>query len=318
VAIQSDGKIVVSGEKCNSASICDLAVARYNTDGTLDTTFSGDGRHVVGFGSGDNAGGGGLAIRADGKIWIAGYMTNSSGDLDFAIYRLNSNGSLDTTFSGDGKLNGAFGVGKDDFARDLLIQPGGKVVIVGTTCAPGGDCDVALARMTAGGALDATFSGDGKQITNLGGDDDATGVARKSDGKIVVSGVRRIGDNASLIVARYNTDGTLDATFSGDGKQVVSIGPNSGAMDVRVQADGKIVMAGAAHDASYYDAVLVRLNTNGSLDTTFSGDGKLRVDFGGNEDMAAALVRQSDGKYVLAGATWDGTQLDFALARVLP
>jgi len=211
VAVQPNGKIVAAGKKCIN-NICDVALARYNSNGTLDTTFSGDGRQTTDFGNGDN-GSVGLAIQSNGKIVMAGYMSNGT-DLDFAIYRFLSNGSLDTTFNGDGKVNINFGAGRQDYASDLLLQSDGKIVIVGST----GDANYdnnnfAIARLNAGGSLDTTFSGDGKQITNFGADDYAYGVALQSDGKIVVAGEKDIPNLNSFALARYNSDGTPDASF---------------------------------------------------------------------------------------------------------
>jgi len=136
VALQPDGKIVVAGQACAANYVCDLAVARYNPDGSLDTTFSGDGKVTKDFGGGDNGSLGGLAIQSDGKIIIAGYMHNGS-SYDFAIYRFNENGTLDTTFSRDGMVNISFGSGRNDFARDIAIASGGKLVVVGESRHPG-------------------------------------------------------------------------------------------------------------------------------------------------------------------------------------
>lgn len=318
VVIQSDGKIVVSGDKCNSSWICDLAVARYNSNGSLDTTFSGDGKLTVGFGSGDNGGGGGLAIRSDGKIVIGGYMINASGNADFAVYRLNPNGTLDTTFSGDGKVNGNFGPNRHDTAFDLVLQSG-KILVVGRTCDIATDvCDFALVRINSDATLDATFAGDGTQTTNFGASEEAYAVARQSNGKYVVVGDKCSGTVCVIAVARYGSSGQLDATFSGDGKQTFSIGTKSSARDLVLQGDGKIVVAGSGYNGVSWDFVVARLLASGNLDTSFSGDGKVRVDFGGNRDGAYGLARQSDGKYVLAGYTYDDTPDDFALARILP
>jgi uncharacterized delta-60 repeat protein len=316
-AIQADGKIVVSGDRCNAAAACDLAMARYNSNGTLDPTFSGDGKQLVPFGGGSNGTWGGLAIQADGKIVIGGWMTNASGDQDFAVYRLNANGTMDATFSGDGKVNFGFGAGRQDTAYDLLLQSG-EILIGGRTCdATYANCDFALARLTSTGALDATFSGDGKQTTNFGGSEWIDGLALQSDGKLVTAGVKESGASAYFALARYKTDGSLDPTFSGDGRQVVAFGGLARAYRVVVEPGGKLVVGGMGHRGATNDFALARLNSNGSLDTTFSGDGKVSVSFG-DDDRALGLVRQGDGKYALGGFTENGSTSDFALARILP
>jgi uncharacterized delta-60 repeat protein len=319
-ALQPNGKIVVAGYKCsNDFTICDVALARYNVGGALDITFSGDGKQTSDFGGNDN-GSLAVAIQPDGKIVAAGYMWNGT-DYDFAVYRYLSNGTLDSTFSGDGMARIGFGAGRQDYAGDLVIQSDGKIVVIGYT----GDSDeannnFAVARLNANGSLDTTFSGDGKQITNFGGDDYAYAVALQTDGKIVVIGEKGTSALSYFAVVRYNSDGSLDAAFNTTGRKAFSIaaGVNSVAVAVRVQANGKIVIAGRTGAAEVADFALVRLNSGGGFDTTFSGNGKVTVDFGGDDYGRALALQSSDGKYVIGGFTSDGTQRDFALARILP
>lgn len=312
VAIQSNGKIVVSGRTCSAAQ-CDLAVARYNTNGWLDTAFSGDGRQVIPFGKGQNATYGGIAIQPDGKIVIAGYMVNSNGNYDFAAYRLNTDGSPDATFSGDGRVNIGFGSGRLDDADDLVLQ-NGKIVLAGETC--GSTCVFAVVRLNSNGSLDSTFSSDGKQVTDFGPNAYGYAVALQPDGKIVVAGEKQTSITSYMAFARYNMNGSHDLTFNGTGRKVLGVGTSSRPFDVLVQGNGKIVAAGGVQGTDRNFAI-VRMNPNGSLDATFSGDGKASVDFGGG-DEARALLRQSDGKYVLGGLLLGSVKYDFALARLLP
>jgi uncharacterized delta-60 repeat protein len=174
---------------------------------------------------------------------------------------------------------------------------------------------VAPASSAGDGALDPTFSGDGKVITDFGSIDMARAVALQGDGRIVVAGV-----GAGFLVARYHADGTLDGTFSGDGKQTTDFGNGTnGAYAVGLQADGKVVAAGYAFPAASSDRefALVRYLADGSLDPTFSGDGQVTTDFGANE-YGQGMAIQPDGKIVVAGITTvagAGTDGDFALAR---
>jgi uncharacterized delta-60 repeat protein len=336
IALQSNGKFVLSGSSCNgfvTIGDCDLALARYNTDGRLDTTFSGDGLLTTDFGGGNNGSLGGLAIQSDGKIVVAGYMHNGT-DRDFAVYRYLSSGKLDTTFSGDGRFRFGFVAGKDDTATDLALQSNGKILIAGYAHTGGPVTrNFAIARLNPNGTLDATFNVDGKQMTNFGGNDTANGLALQSDGKIVVVGEKHNLTTllSSFAIARYNPNGTLDNTFGDllptgkrNGRRVFSIlaGVSSSAWDVIVQRNGKIVVVGSTQNGSgFSDFGLARLKPDGGLDTSFSGeDGKLRIHFGGSHDFGFALVRQpSDGNYVLGGAAFGVTDanFDFALARVL-
>jgi uncharacterized delta-60 repeat protein len=182
-----------------------------------------------------------------------------------------------------------------------------------------GHSDFALARYNANGSLDTSFSGDGVQMTDFGDfGDRAIGVELQADGKIVAVG--RAGGTADFALARYNTNGSLDTSFSGDGKQTTDfgVGAGVGANGVALQVDGKIVVAGlAGGGATGNDFALTRYNPDGSLDPSFSGDGKRRTNLGGS-DGANGVALQGDGKIVAVGVGLgtDGTS-DFALARYL-
>jgi uncharacterized delta-60 repeat protein len=310
VAIQPDGKIVAGGFA--SISGVDFALVRYNTDGSLDPTFDGDGRVTTdyGFGSSQIYG---LAIQTDGKIVAAGY--GSSTARDFFLTRYNSNGSLDSSFDGDGKVTFlGFGPGHHQ-AHAVAIQADGKIVAGGCTACSSSSGNFGLARLNPNGSLDFTFDGDGKAITDFFGDEDqANAVAIQTDGKIVAGGFASFSFDDTFTLARYTTDGSLDPTFDGDGKATTIFGGGGDeAQAVVIQPDGKIVAAGSACASCFAgsDFGLARYNLDGSLDTTFSGDGKVMTDFGFANDQARAVALQSDGKIVGAGVA-DG---DFALAR---
>jgi uncharacterized delta-60 repeat protein len=245
-------------------------------------------------------------------------------DADFAVYRYNINGSLDTTFSGDGRVRFSFGLGRQEIASALAYRSSdGKLVVSGSD----GDGDLdnndfAIARLNSNGTLDKTFSGDGKQITDLGGDDIAYGLAGLPDGRMAVIGRTLQGGLSRFAIARYNTDGSLDTTFNGIGIRAFTIIPGKWAIayDAVVQPDGRMIVVGDTDtNSNLTDFALVRLKPNGAFDTTFSVDGKVTVDFGGFETPYALDRQPSDGKVVLVGDTLVGTQpADFALARVLP
>jgi uncharacterized delta-60 repeat protein len=207
-----------------------------------------------------------------------------------------------------------------DFADDVTIQPADdKIVAAGAANFFGGDPRFALARYNTEGILDTTFSADGRVTTNFtGGDDYAFGVVvQPADGKIVAAG-RAGGSGGQFALARYGTDGVLDTGFSGDGKVTTNFtGGYDYADDVAVQpADGKIVAAGAAASFGANPAFAVsRYNTDGALDTGFSGDGKVATNFTGGIDFAVGLALQpADGKIVAAGRA-GGSGGRFALAR---
>ncbi len=308
VAIQTDGKIVAAGTADHGANSFDFALARYNSNGSLDTTFSGDGKLVTNFlGASDEAFA--VAIQTDGKIVAAGYAQGPSRGY-FALARYNSNGSLDTTFGGGvGLVTTDFRVSAGGYS--MAIQSNGKIVVAGVVDLGGGNQDFALARYNPNGTLDPTFSGDGEVTTDFfGSTDQANALAIQTDGKIVVAGYARHGANSfDFALARYLSNGNLDTTFSGNGKLFTDFGSDDYANAVAVQSNGKIV-AGGGTAAGTYDFALARFTSNGSLDSSFSGDGKVTTDFGSGE-LVQALAIQGDGKIVAAG--YSGP--DFALAR---
>ncbi len=142
----------------------------------------------------------------------------------------------------------------------------------------GSNWNFALARYNANGTFDTSFSGDGKLITDFGGNQTNCSLTLQSDGKILVAGGSYEGgltfDGFGL--ARYNTDGTLDTSFGDVGTVITDFGSNSAGQSVKVQADGKILVGGFSNG----DFAVVRYNADGTLDTNFSGDGKVLTDFG--------------------------------------
>ena len=316
---KSTGKIIVAGSKCSSTgSPCDVAVLRYNPNGSLDTSFNGTGYRVDDFGGGDNGSWGAVALQSDGKIVVGGYMNNkTSKNVDFAVYRYTSKGALDTTFNATGKKSIPFSTGSNDYIYGMAIQTGdGKIIVAGATCLPT-NCSFALARLNTNGALDTTFNSTGKQTTNFGGNDAAYGMTLQSNGKIILVG-QTGWDPYNFALARYNTNGALDTTFAGTGKMVFDFsasGQTNYARTVRVQkSDGKIVVCGNSNG----NFALARLTSAGALDTTFNGTGEVNIDFGGDDRCRGVAIQPADGKYVLAGRTNDGTLNHWALARVLP
>jgi uncharacterized delta-60 repeat protein len=310
VVVQADGKILVVGYSWNDG-IGDFALARYNADGSLDTTFAGDGTLTTDFGSPYDEGFS-VAVQADGKIVVAG---SSNGD--FALARYNPDGNLDITFSGQGKLTTNFGYGSGDYGFSVVLQADGKIVVAGGS-SNSDDENFALARYNADGSLDTTFAGDGKVTTNFGSPyDKGSSVAVQADGKIVVAGTT-YNDRNDFALARYNADGSLDTSFSGDGKVITDFGSDDYGSSVAVQADGKILVAGTGYSGGTYDFALARYNPDGSLDTSFSGDGKVITDFGSIFDNGYSVVVQADGKILVAGTSDSVGNRDFALARYNP
>jgi uncharacterized delta-60 repeat protein len=215
----------------------DFALARYNADGTLDSSFSGDGKQTTDFaGLDDFPLDGGIALGPNGTIVVLGSAEDAMGN-HRALARYTANGALDSTFSADGRQM----IGASISA--VAVQSDGK--IVGT----GGE---EIVRFNAGGALDSSFSGDGRQTIDFGDGFDAAGaVALRSDGRIVIAGSSVHNPGASAVgdfgLARYTAAGAFDPSFSGDGRETTDFSGSrrDAAPAVALEANGRIVVAGA-------------------------------------------------------------------------
>jgi uncharacterized delta-60 repeat protein len=307
VALQPDGKIVVAGSTVFSGyGSTDAVVCRLNPDGSLDTSFDTDGQATIDSGGDEYANA--LALRADGKIVIAGF---TSVGYDTTVYRLKPNGgtgavngALDTSFDTDGEA--LIDRGEAELAFALALQPDGKIVVAGYASAGAGDTwDVAVYRLkpdggtgAVNGALDTSFDTDGQATIDSGDNEVAYALALQPDGKIVVAGYTSPG----AAVYRLNPNGgtldtvndALDTSFDTDGAVKLDDGGNASAL--ALQPDGKIVVAGFTSPG----AAVYRLTSDGSLDTSFDTDGAVKLDDGGS---ANALALQPDRKIVVAGGT---------------
>ena len=368
LAIQSDGKILVAGGASASNGAAELAVARYNANGTLDSTFGTGGIVTT---SQDSAGSAfAVALQPDEKI-----VVGSSGGLNLLVVRFNTNGSLDTTFgsggiaslrpfnelffgpfpggiavesSGDilvaaqtvvvrlrsnGQLDSSFGTGGAanllTSAQALLLLPSNKLLVVSSlNFSTGGE-----SRYNSAGSLDASFGVAG-QTPSLGL---ALAIVAVSNGKFVVAGTLDSGvasnsdTTQGFVLLRYDGNGTIDASFGSRGAALTSF-PGEGysaAMALAVQSNGDIVAAGVteaknpAFGQEPSDFALARYTTNGQLDTTFGSNGLVTtaIGLGGSSASASAVAIQSDGKIVVAGKdvppAFGDPGLGFVLARYL-
>ncbi|MCU7805801.1 MAG: DUF4347 domain-containing protein, partial [Candidatus Thiodiazotropha sp. (ex Lucinoma borealis)] len=310
VTTQPDGKILLAG-KSND----DFALVRYNADGSLDTFFGIDGIVTTDIGASLDQGRS-VTLQSDGKILVAGGNWNStSSTYEFALVRYDANGSLDTSFDGDGKVTtdiSTVPTSGNDLAQSVTVDSDDKILVAGFSYnSTTSSFEFTLVRYDTDGSLDTTFDTDGIVTTDIGtsSSDGGYSVTLQPDGKILVAGT----SDSDFALVRYNSDGSLDATFDGNsgfGNGIVTtdIGTSSAdaGFSVTVQADGKILVAGSSDD----DFTLVRYHVDGSLDTTFDADGKVTTILGGI-DAGYSVTVQSDGKILVAGKSND----DFALVR---
>ena len=314
MAIQTDGKIVVAGTSIiPGTGVSEFAVVRYNTNGTLDNTFDTDGKVATQIGSSYSFVGS-MAIQTNGKIVVAGQRR--TGASVAALVRYNVNGALDETFGTGGIVTTPIGSFEDGSISSVAIQTDGKIVVAGSG-EGGSNADFAVIRFTTDGTLDTTFGTGGIVTTDLGSMDRGSSIAIQTDGKIVVSGQGSIGFNSAIALARYDTSGTLDTTFGIGGivKSAVGSMPNFTNPSMAIQTDGKIVVPGSfATNPPNSELALVRFASDGTLDTTFDGDGIVTTSFGGNSQGSSVAI-QTNGKIVVAGQSFNGTDRDFAVVR---
>ncbi len=312
VAIQNDGKIIAAGSTIVGNNT-DFALARYNTNGNLDSTFGSNGIVItpVGFSS-DLAYS--IKIQSDGKILTAGYTYNGN-DNDFALVRYNEDGTPDNSFGTNGIVTTQ--IGNDfDVAYSIAIQSDGKIVAAGSTT-QSGYTNFILVRYNTNGSIDNTFGSNGITITSISSTfDEAYSVVIQNDGKIVVVGHSYNVIDYDFAIARYNPNGTLDNTFSTDGTTTTPIGlENNMALSTAIQGDGKIIATGFSANGSNFDFALARYNTNGELDNSFGSNGIVTTEVDTSIDVATSILIQSDGKIIAAGYSLTGIDNDFALVR---
>jgi uncharacterized delta-60 repeat protein len=163
----------------------------------------------------------------------------------------------------------------------------------------------------------APVAGSGKLMVPVGtGDNVGRSLTVQPDGKILVAGLSYNGSDYDFSLIRLNGDGSLDASFDGDGKRIVSISGSEIGYSVTVQPDGKILVAGSWTNGIVKDFSLTRLNADGSLDTSFDGDGKLIVPVGSGSDSGYSVAVQPDGRILVAGYSFTGTDDDFSVIRL--
>jgi uncharacterized delta-60 repeat protein len=308
---QSNGRLVVVGVTASGVNN-DCALVRYNKDGSLDETFGEQGIVTMGFGTKDDTC---LSIiqQADDKLVVAGETAGAGNDkADFALARFNTDGSLDSSFGTGGKVTTDFG-GTTNNGRSVIQLADGKLLMAGYS-----DYNFALTRYNTDGSLDTTFDADGKLFVDIASDRDyAISVLQQADDQLVLAGYTNVnpGNKTNFAVVRLNQDGSFDPSFNSTGKLVLSVDSNNNAVaKVIQQTDGKLVLAGSTITSSKHMA-LVRLNTDGSLDTGFGGDGKVTANIGTVSDEAVSVVQQADGKLTVAGTGNNGKFNYMMLAR---
>jgi uncharacterized delta-60 repeat protein len=294
IAAQQDGKIMVTGPEFDENDLIKgFGTVRYNSDGSLDSSFADKGFQRTGYGWSN--GSPTILVQPDGKIVFSG-SADDNGMAAFAINRYNPNGQVDSSFSQDGQLT--TNLGSNAYIVSSQVQADGKIVLAGYTT-DGASTTAVTVRYDNMGIADVSFDSDGILYDVISrGATFFSSTAVQPDGKLVAAGYAWNGSNYDFAIVRYNTNGSLDLTFSGDGKQLTDLDALDDKINaIAIQADGKILVAGSAGD----NFAICRYNTDGSLDPGFDLDGWLITDFGSTESIAALSI-QADGK-ILAGGS---------------
>ena len=314
-AVQIDGKIVVAG-RAHNGSNRDIALARYNTDGSLDNSFGSAGKVITPIGPGDERAFG-IALQADGKIVVTGFSDTASNGGDVAVLRYNSNGGLDGSFGGGDGIVTTTVSSSGDAGYDVAVLPDGKILVAGYGFNGNYD-DFVLLRYLSDGSPDSGFGTGGRWTIPVGtGSSAGYDMAVQPDGKIVISGYSSNGTNYDFTVLRRHPDGSPDTGFNGTGQVAIPMGSGPDeATGVAVMPNGKIVAVGNSLGPVNLDFAVARFNPDGSLDTTFSDDGKATFDPNGGTQGAQDVKVLPDGRILLAGYSTTNGVSDFAVVGI--
>lgn len=307
IDLDSTGKILVSGGN-------NFDVFRLNSNGTLDGTFGTDGfaDSPGGFASAQA-----IKVLSNGKILVAGNIgstINSVYSGNYLLARLNSNGTFDTTFGTNGYTTLTSGDGQEDL-YDVEVQNDGKIVTIGNI-SNGADRDVVVFRCNSNGTLDNTFNGNGIATFGSTGSDYTTNLEIQNDGKIL------IGSNfetpLSPAIVRLTSSGSFDTTFDGDGILNIDANDMFFMNDFKLAADQSIVVGGfSSFSSNTSNFSILKLNSNGTIDTNFGNQGKVSTDFYGYSDFINEVNITSDNKAIFVGSTYNVTNFssDIAIAK---
>jgi uncharacterized delta-60 repeat protein len=317
VGIQTDGKIVV-GATVIFGTNSGITLLRYNANGSLDNTFNVTGVAHTDFNNSTEYCTA-VAVQPDGKIVASGYSIDAFSEHFAATVRYNVDGTIDQSFGSGGKVLSQY-LNTDSYAQDMILQQDGKIVLCGVTKDSLGKNIMLAIRYNSNGSIDSSFDNDGMVVVDFTGyGADCSSIALQPDGKLVLAGTNNnVIGNSKMVLVRLNTNGSLDNTFDTDGKQN-SIANACQAYSTKLQSDGKIIVAGNIYvNNAGTDFIVLRYNTDGSVDSSFGIDGVVIKDVGLYQDFCLSVSVESSGNIILAGASRMSQQADanFTLLRL--
>lgn len=299
IFVLNDGKILITGYLETSLEY-GLMLLRYNPDGSLDSSFGeNNGYTVVNINQKTNVAEAAF-IQEDGKIILGGHS-----NFTFATYRFNKNGTVDQTFGNNGMVNENHFTSPINFIKSIVVQNDGKIVAGGFVNGAGG-YNFAMVRYEETGNIDTSFGDNGIIAQSVGeGHDFITSLALQDDGKIIAGGHKWIANEPvkyDFIVARYNSDGSLDSSFGENG-----IGSGSAVdggnyiLNIKLQTDGKIVAVGQTQVGDTWKSTLIRFNDKGVLDNAFGNNGVATGMIVEPESSFNHVSIQDDGNIITSG-----------------
>lgn len=319
-AVQPDGKIIVAGSAANGNM---LALLRYNADSSTDLSFGSNGLATLVVGNGNDVPNR-IQFQPDGKIVVAGYANDSTGNSHFAVARFTTNGLPDATFGTAGQVVTSVAIEDEAFGAGIL--PDGKIVLGGFSASSASAINFAAVRYTTNGVPDSSFGFAGRTTANVGGGtlDIGYAMALQPDGKILLAGGAGFGTapgfsaggQAYVALLRLNTNASIDTSFASGGSVITQVGADNYdyATSLTLQPDGKILVAGVSQNHAFDQFFTLRYNGDGSVDDSYGTNGSALISFGsGTNELAYGLALDSTGRAVLAG---DAGGV-FGVARVL-
>jgi uncharacterized delta-60 repeat protein len=313
LAVQPDGKILLAGFSTNSV-LKDVAVARYQPDGKLDTSFHSTGYTTFNPGDG-NAMAQAIVVQEDGKIVIAGTADNGANEASSAVFlvRLTDSGSLDTSFGTSGRLVLPLD-GKSGNAHDLQVAPDGDIVVAGTAGGSTG-LQAMIARVDPSGKLDTAFGTDGFVLIDREYETAAHSLVVQSDTSILLAGYSKPEGVAGPSLFRLKADGAIDESFGTNGEvRITDMEGEAIIYDMAAQDDGRLVVVGTYDNGEYREVIMGRFLTSGQIDTSFGTAGMVRSDLG-YDSVGYGVAVQKDGAILVTGYTETVKGKDFILLR---
>lgn len=328
IALQSDGSMFINGFTQEPGTTGDdLLICKLLNNGTLDPSFGTGGKVWIDlFGGGSPDAAYAITTDASGNVYACG-STRTGGTPftnDVAIIKLTPTGSLDPAFSGDGKLLVDVS-GNWDFGYGIHVRDDGKIIVGGYAGLP---ANFFAVRLMPDGSYDNTFSGDGKVLIDIFGQnvaDEVWGMSVDPDGKIVLVGDgidASAGSISKGAIVRLTPDGNPDPTFSSDGIAIFDLSTSYNVLRSIVRLpDGRYVAAGEAQVNMDKDFFIVRIMNDGSPDVSFNNTGMFAMDLtgAGNDDFGYGLAIQPDQKILVSGNTAinEFSNQKYAIARIM-